>query len=195
MLKTSNHKSVGAELTSVISILLLLSGPSLLAGVQHVKMFWSRSTIRSSHYVDICSFSSMATERAEKGQLGSSLHQVAKTLHRPRWNALPCGAATLAPLLSNLRVKISTAFPFTSGMDWEDEMFAKLSTHVRDHQAGLSLFWSSDFFYCYSTCLEYITSPPACPVICSPSYTRSPLLLSCKAEGFLEVQHVQLPAY
>lgn len=104
----SNHRSVGAELTSVISTLLLLSGPSLLARVQHVKMFWSQSTIRNSHCVNIHSFSSMATEWAEKGQPDSSLHQEAETLHRPWWNTLPCGATTLAPLLGNLRVKIST---------------------------------------------------------------------------------------
>lgn len=100
------------------------------------------------------------------------------------------GAATPALILGNLRVKTSvTSTPLPARVK-KMECLSSYPNTLETHQAGLSIFRSlrmrvQIFFY---TILECITSPPACPVI--HGYSRSPLLSSCKSEGFLEVQHI-----
>lgn len=52
-----------------------------------------------------------------------------------------------------------------SSMGWEDEMFVKLAMYIRDHQAGLSQFWSlsSDFLLLqYLLGIHHISSCTSC---------------------------------
>lgn len=126
-------------MTSVIST-LLLGGPSLIAKVQYVLVFWSHGIIKNSHYSDFILqfyYSPMTTEWAEKGQLDTSLYQMAGSLHRS-WSK--CSTTTLALiLLDNLRVNYIHSI---TSMGKEDEMFVKLLKYTGDHQAGLSIFRS-----------------------------------------------------
>lgn len=109
----SNHKIVSAELTSVISTLLLLGGPSLLANIQNSKVFWSHGTIRNSHSADfilLFYYSPMGMEWAEEVQRDRSLY-----VKKSRILVLcHVSAATLALVLGNQGVKpsiTSTSLP------------------------------------------------------------------------------------